>query len=312
LTAIDVDPRINDAAALVRQMPLRWSDGDSDNTVEDVLADGWFRGPNECARVLTNMAPMELSAGHGFGGRWPLLVGSGWTLAPALPAALRAEGVVANDGEYRWDRQGVWREAVGVEELYLTTDGSQPAPGEPFDLLWFGDSERFTVRDGILEIEDLFGMLRVPATASLLERILIRAKRVDPAVLSSLDTADSTQMQTIEVRRKAILSADERLRDPSTFLGARADIESAQIQGDNIEVRTAGGATVLFALEEFESGWRLTLRNGSYAFKRIRLEQRAATIGVRVTLNDGLDALAPGMRGRIIFDLRSDLVALGR
>jgi hypothetical protein len=311
LTATDVDPRITDAAAQVRQMPLRWSDEDSDHTVEDVLAGGWFQGPNECARVLTDMAPMELAAGNGFGGRWPLLVGSGWTLAPALPVALRTEGVVANDGEYRWDRQGVWREAVGVEELYLTTDGSQPAPGEPFDLLWFGDSERFTVRDGILEIEDLFGKLRVPATAGLLERILIRAKRVDPAVLSSLDTADYTQRQTIEVRRQAILSAYERLRDPATFLGARADIESAHIRGDRVEVRTVGGATVIFAFEEFENSWRLTLRNGSYAFNRIRLEQRAATIAVRVTLDDGLDALAPGMRGRIIFDLRSDLVALG-
>ena len=311
MTATDIDPRITDAAALVRQMPLRWSNEDGGHTVEDVLAGGWFQGPKECARVLTDMAPMELAAGSAFGGRWPLLVGSGWTLAPALPVALRTEGVVTNDGEYRWDRQGVWREAVGVEELYLTSDGSQPAPGEPFDLLWFGDSERFTVRDGVLEIEDLFGMLRVPATAGLLERILIRAKRVDPAVLSSLDPADSTQPQTIEVRRQAILSADERLLEPAIFLGARADVESAHIRGDNIEVQTVGGATVIFALEEFESGWRLTLRNGSYAFNRIRLEQRAATIGVRVTLDDGLDALAPGMRGRIIFDLRSDLVALG-
>jgi len=296
---------------LVRQMPIRWSEEDSNRTVDVVLDSGWFQGPNECARVLMTVAPMELAEGGGFGNRWPLLSASGWTLAPALPVAVGQEGVVANDGGYRRDCCGVWREAVGVEELYLTTDDSQSAPGDDFELLWFGDSERFTVRNGTLEIDDLFGMLRVPATADLLEKILIRAKRVDPTVLSSLHAANHTQMQTIEVQRQAILSADERWRNPATFLGARTDIESAQVGGENVDIRAVGGVTATFTREEFESGWRLTLRDGSYVFTEIRLERRAGTLGVRATLDEGLDGMAPGMRGRIIFDLRSDLVALG-
>ena len=94
------------------------------------------------------VAPMEPIDGEGFGGRWPLLIYSNQILAPSLPVAVGAEGVVAVDGGYRRDRQGVWREAVGVEELLLATGGSQPAPGEGFELLWFGDSERFRSATG--------------------------------------------------------------------------------------------------------------------------------------------------------------------
>lgn len=305
-----VDSPITRAVALVRQMPIRWSEEDSDRTVEAVLDGGWFHGPAECARVLMTVAPMELIDGEGFGGRWPLLIYSNQILAPSLPVAVGAEGVVAIDGGYRRDRQGVWREAVGVEELFLATDESQPAPGEGFELLWFGDSERFRLRNGVLEIEDLFGMLSVPATTGLLDRILIRARRIDPAVVSSLRGGDHTQRQTVEVRRQAILSADERWRDPATFLDARADIENAQVGVNCVDIRTVGGAAATFALEEFENGWTLMLRDGSYVLTEIRLERRAMTLSARATLVEALDGTAPGMRGRLIFDLRSDLVAI--
>ena len=32
---------------------------------------------------------------------------------------------------------------------------------------------------------------------------------------------------------------------------------------------------------------------------------------LRATIDDRIDVFAPGMRGRLVFDLRSDLVALG-
>ena len=292
-------------------MPLRWSEDDNGRTTDVALGCGWFRGPGECARTLMSVAPLELVEGGGFGGGWPLLMGAGWTIAPALPVAVGEARVVASDGEYRRDGPAIWREAGGVEERYLTTESSQAPPGESFALLWFGDSERFTVRAGKLEIEDLFGMLCVPATRELLDRILIRAKKIDPAILSSLRTTDQSLPQTIEVRRQALLCADARWRNPSMFLTARADIESARVRGDSVEVRSVGGATAIFNLEESEDGWCLTMDDGFYVFTEIRLERRAATLSVRATLDGGLDGMAPGMRGRLIFDLRSDLVALG-
>lgn len=295
----------------MRRMPLRWAEGDDGRNTDVALRRGWFAGPSECARVLTAVAPAEVIDGWGFGVRWPVLVSSGWTLAPALPVAIGSERVVASDGEYRRDDQEIWREAIGVEELFLTIDDSPRTFGEPFDLLWFGDTERFMVRAGKLEIEDLFGVLRVPATAELLERILVRSRRVDREVLASFPLADRQGPQTIEVRRQAVLYVDDLWRDPVTFLTARVDIESARVHGDGVEVRLAGGKTASFNSEVFDHGWCLTLVDGGYDFSEILLEQRAATHSVRATLSHGVDGMAPGMRGRLIFDLHSDLVALG-
>ena len=43
----------------------------------------------------------------------------------------------------------------------------------------------------------------------------------------------------------------------------------------------------------------------------IRLDHTSNMLILSATLDPRIDALAPGMRGRLIFDLRSDLVALG-
>jgi hypothetical protein len=218
---------------------------------------------------------------------------------------------VGVDGEYRLDERGIWREAAGVEERYLTVDRSQPAPGAPFDLLWYGESERFMVRDGALEIEDLFGVLRLPASPQRLDRMLLRPRRLEREVLADLRMTDRKGPQTIEVRRPAILSNSDRWRDAAGFLTARTDIESARPRGAVIEARVVGGATAIFGSDEDEDGWRLRLRKGSYVFSEIHLAHSAKTLSLCATLDADLDGLAPGIRGRLIFDLRTDLVTVG-
>jgi len=306
-----VDLRIDRAVALVRGRPLRWFHRDGGAADESVLARGWFRGADECARVLASRARLETREGRGFGARWPILKFGAWTLAPAMPVAVSEETAVGVDGEYRSDSTGVRREAGGVEDLFLSPDLSRPAPGAPFDLLWFGDFERFAVSDGTLEIEDLFGVLRVPANPRLLDRLLVRSGRVEDGVLVDLQMIDRPGPQTVEVRRPEDLSPDDRWRDASIFLKARADIESAKARGETIEAQVVGGATAIFGCDESVDGWVLTLREGNYVFSEIRAAHRAKTLSLCATLDRGIDALTPGMRGRLIFDLRTDLVTLG-
>jgi len=299
------------AVTLIQRLPLRWSDSDGGNTPESVFARGWFLGAGECARVLAIEARFETGEGGGFGARWPILRNGPWTVAPALPVAVSGDTAVGVDGEYRSDTAGVWREAGGAEALFLTPDLSQPAPGAPFDLLWFGDCERFTVRDGSLEIEDLFGVLRVPASRKLLDRLLIRSRRIEGEALFEVPMTDRNGPQTIEVRRPEDLSQRGRWRDAPTFLASRADIESATRRGAVIEAQVVGGATAIFGHYEDEDGWLLTLQEGSYVFAEIRVACRAKTLSLCAALDSKIDAMAPGMRGRLIFDLRTDLVTLG-
>ncbi|MCW8983873.1 MAG: hypothetical protein OQK55_00910 [Thermoanaerobaculales bacterium] len=306
-----VDPRLEGAVALVRRLPLRWFDNDEGKPAESVIARGWFSGADECARVLATQAPLETCWGRGFGVRWPILRDGAWTVAPALPVAVAGEAAVGVDGEYRGDATSVWREAGGTEDLFLTSDLSQPPPGVPFDLLWFGDFERFTVRDGTLEIEDLFGILRVPANPQILDRLLIRSRRMAGEAMVGLPLTDRVGPQTIEVRRADDLSQADRWRDASTFLAARADIESTTSRGATIEARLVGGATAIFQRDEDQDGWLLTLRDGRYVFGEIRGACCENSISLCATLTSEVDAMAPGMRGRLIFDLRTDLVTLG-
>jgi hypothetical protein len=307
----EVDARVARAASLVRALPIRWSEHDGGGTEAEVTERGWFQGADECARILAASTALELRRGGGFGGRWPLLRGTGCVLSPALPVAACAGVAVGPDGEYSLDAAGVSREAVGTRQLYLATDTSQPSPGAPFDLLWFGDAERVLVRDGSLEIDDLFGTLRMPASPRLLDQILIRRLRVDRDVLASLPLAATDGPQVIEVRRPAVLSIDDRWRDATRFLATRADIEEVRQRGAALEARVVGGLDVTFELEEGHGGWKLKQRAGDYALNEIRLDHGSNMLSLCATLDPRVDALAPAIRGRLIFDLRSDLVALG-
>lgn len=306
-----VDHRIDRAVALVCGRPLRWSDRDGGCDEESVLARGWFRGANECARTLAFLTQVEPREGLGFGGRWPILEVGTRTLAPALPVAVSGKRAAGADGEYRRDSSGVWREARGAEDLFLAPGPSRPPPGAPFDLLWFGDFERFVVSDGTLAIEDLFGVLRTPASPQVLDHLLIRSRRLEEEILDEVPMIDQRGPQTVEVRRPEDLSSDDRWRDASVFLNARADLTDVSRRGETIEAQSVGGTTAIFQLAEDDDGWLLILREGGYVFSEIRAAHRAKAISLCATLDSGFDAMAPGMRGRLVFDLRADLVTLG-
>ena len=180
---------VDRALSLVRKLPLRWADNDRRDLEADALCRGWFHGAGECARIVADLTNLTINVGSAFGGAWPMLAVGDGVLAPALPVVASNGPAAGPDGEYRYDRQGVWREAAGSEGLFLATDPSLPAPGETFDILWFSDSERYLVRGKYLEIEDLFGLVRRPATAEVLDRLLIRSRRVDGAILSDVPLA---------------------------------------------------------------------------------------------------------------------------
>ena len=309
---LGTDENLARAAALVQALPILWSEEDTGAAETDVTARGWFQGSAECARILAARTGLEVCRGGGFGGCWPLLREAGCVVAPALPVVVGEGAATGPDGEYSIDTAGVWREAVGIREPYLVGDTSLPAPGAPFDLLWFTAAERFLVRGGMLEIEDLFGALRVSAKPWLLDRILIRPRRIESGLLSSLPPAASEEAQVIEVRRPVALSTNDRWRDAASFLAARADIECARRRGASLEAQVIGGHEVTFDVEDGPAGWLLTLRTGGYVLTEIRLGRAAMTLGLSATLDPRVDAMAPGMRGRLIFDLRSDLVALGQ
>jgi hypothetical protein len=204
----------------------------------------------------------------------------------------------------------VWREAAGAERLFLTTNAADPAPGAPFDLLWFGDGERYTLRHGILEVDDLFAAVELPVDHATLERLLVRERRVDAAVLDGLDLDRPDAPALITVNRAAELNPVETWRDPERFLRSRVNIELSQRRGDRIDAETVGGTPVTFLCEDRADGWTVRLEAGAYPMTALSLRRRKATLSLSVVLHPDVDPLAPGMRNRLAFDLRSDLVAL--
>ena len=306
-SAGDHDIRLDRAEKIVRRQSLLWAEADFGRTAEEALDSGCFLGADECARVLATVAPLEVTTGWGFGGAWPLLKSAGRTLAPAMPIAVSPERRASCDGEYLLVGSDIRREAVGFEDLFLTSDDSRPAPGSAFTIAWFGDTERFMVRDEWLEIEDLFGRLRVLATREVLEHHLIRVRRIEPTMVSTLPMAEGSAPQVVEVRRPAVLVKNDGWRDPAAFLGVRTEIERAQWRGDAVEVRTVDGASAVFRCRETPGGWSLRLREGGHLFVEIRLESQGDWLLLSATLEEGVNGLAPGMRGRLVFDLRYPL-----
>jgi hypothetical protein len=296
---------------MIRRAPLRWFDGDSDRESETALDCGWFLGADECARVVAARAGLAELEGGAFGRRWPVLAGDGEWLAPGLPVAVGDGPTSGVDGEYRRADGDIWREAGGVEALVLTTAVDREPPGARFDLLWFGDNERFIVRDGLLEIESLFALFRTPAADALLDRYLLRARRTGGDVKSGITLADPTTPQTVEVRRSAELSASDRWRDPARFIGARAGVESSQRSGDVVEATVAGGKRVVFRAQDGALGWRLDLVEGRFPFTALSLGSERGALALFAILDSTLDVTESGVRARLAFDLRSDLVALG-
>lgn len=304
-------PRGPSAAAAVLRLPLRWTPGDAAAAEGTALERGYVGSVAECGRLLAAELGAELAPAQAFGGEWPVAESAGLLLAPALPLPLPLGPSDGPDAAYRRDGTRVWRESGGTEALVLSGQLTEPAPGEPFDLLWFGDAERYLLRGGRLTVDDLFCELRLWPSRAGLEHLLVRLRRADPAVLAGLEVAGVAEAAEITVRRPRQLSAEGRWRDPERFLACRADIGGLTAGHGVLTATTARGATVVFAVEEHAAGWRAAVVEGEYPFSALELEADGEQLALSGTLAAAVDPLAPGLRGRLAFDLRSDLVMLG-
>jgi hypothetical protein len=304
-------PRGPAAAAAVLRLPLRWTQGDDDAAQGTALERGFVGSVAECGRLLAAELGAELAPTQAFGGEWPVAESAGLLLAPALPLPLPLGPSDGPDAAYRRDETRVWRESAGAEALVLTAEPTAPAPGEPFDLLWFGDAERYLLRGGRLTVDDLFCELRLSPSRAGLEHLLVRLRRADSAVLVGLEVADRAEGAEITVRRPRQLSAEDRWRDPERFLACRADIDGLTASEGVLTATTARGATVVFTVEVHASGWRAAVVEGEYPFAALELEADGEMLALSGALTAAVDPLTPGVRARLAFDLRSDLVMLG-
>lgn len=315
LETAGIDPELpaaQAAAMLVRRLPLRWRPAAGSRHPDMVVESGWFGGPAECARVLGRLFRAGAARGAAFGAVWPYLEAAGVVVAPAVPVAAQAVEEQGPDGAYQVAGGAVVREAVGQRQVVLScSDGTPDQQGAPFDLLWFGDSERYLLRDGSLEVEDLFSKLTLAGARPRIERLLVRGRRVDPEALDGVPGAGREAPATMEVRRPLELLPDDAWRDPEVLLAQRADIRRLERRGDEIVAETELGTDVLFRVAEEGHGWRLFAWEGDYPLRTIALVERHGWLVLSTSLDRGIDPLAAGMRGRLAFDLRSDLVALG-
>jgi len=311
---IDPDlPAAQAAALLVRRIPLRWHAEVGARDPDTVVESRWFAGPAECARVLGRVFRGTTARGGAFGSPWPFLEAAGAVIAPALPVVAAADEQQGPDGAYRLGKGTVWREAIGERRALLVTNGGPPArDASGFDLLWFGDSERYLLRGGIVEVEDLFSKLSVPAPRELVERLVVRGLRADAQALEGLVFRDRQAPAEVEVRRPTALVGKDLWRDPAAVLARRVDIRRVERRGDELAAETRRDKTVVFRLVEEPRGWRLFTWDGDYPFRTLALHERAGHLSFSVTLGPELDPFGAGIRGRLAFDLRSDLVALGK
>ena len=145
-------------------------------------------------------------------------------MAPALPVVLGAAEISGPDGSYELRDRVVWREAIGETRPFLFTSPQTTTADRGPDLLWFGEGERAAIRERMLEVEDLFSVFRVPATMLLLERYLLRPRRVDRGAIEDVALAERDAPAEVEVRRPIDLVPGEEWRDHVRVLSARVDL----------------------------------------------------------------------------------------
>jgi hypothetical protein len=295
----------------IRHTPLRWSDGDPGRSAEEIDGSGFFLGGEESGRALADGSGAEVRPAIAFAGRWPILEAGDWRVAPAVPAAISRVPVEGPDGFYRGTEGAVLREAGGTERAVVSLDLDASTGDTSFDLLWFGESERFLLRGDTIEIEDLFSITSLPASSVLLDRLVVRARRASTEVVVGLPSAAGRRVSEVQVARPlALMGESLRWSDPAAFLGVRADVLSAAIVGGRAEARTVDERRVVFSVDEHTNGWRLQVIDGRYPLQAIALTARHKSVNLVVELAEGVDPLVPGMRGRLAFDLQSDLVAM--
>jgi hypothetical protein len=277
------------------------------------------------------MAGAKPLIGTAFGSPWPYLRLADRVVSPAVPVPVEASETQGPDGAYRLQGESVLREAVGVEASMLDLAGpgresTHPAatgPHAPFDMLWFGEAERYIVAGGLLQVEDLFCRLRAPVQHEALERLLVRTMRLPPDALHGLQLArpESNVAPTIEVQRPLQLMGVSRWWEPHTFLRARTGVDAVVIEGSDdrllLITLTDGRQILVSVTRRRESrGWSARpaapQRTAPAPFAEISVSEEQQHLVFRIALPETLDPLSAGLRGRLAFDMIADLVALRR
>jgi hypothetical protein len=303
-------PVAEQAAALVRKLPLRRDPPPGPRDAATVIESRWFGGASESHRVLAQLFRGATGRGSAFSSSWPYLEAAGRVVAPGLPVVAGSAEVTGPDGEYQLEERVVWREAVGERRPALWLEGAESHDQPGFDLVWFGASERYLIHRGVLAVEDLFSALRLTVTRAAVERVLVRGLRVDADVLDGMTFAADEFTPELEVRRPRELVPSDGWQDPAAVMGGRADIATVQLRTGELVAETLAGTTVVFKVVEERPGWRVFTWEGEYPYKTLAMANRNDVLSWTATLTDGLHPLAPGVRTQLAFDLRSDLISL--
>jgi len=271
---------------------------------------GWLGGIGEARILLEELTGMAPERGRGLGGSLPWVRLADAVVACGVPVAVGSTEIQGPDGAYRLAGSSVLREAAGLEGEILRLEDREDRGEEPdFDLLWFGAAERYLVRHGRVEIEDLFARVVAPAERDWLEVALIRRRRLDPGILEGLDPEETGGPALIEVRRPEELTG-AGWDDPRRLIGVRESVASVEGTGETLLVRSHGGPHAEAVLSVIPGGWEVRFSGGELGWRRLwaRREESWIVYGAEPVA----DPRDPGVRTRWAFDLVTDLLALGR
>ncbi len=295
------------AARLARITPLLGRDREYSDGA-DPLGRGWFCGAGECARVLAGVTGGKRKTGYAFGAPWPWVEVGEYMLGPGLPVAVTPGESSAPDGVYRRVGASVFREAGGRERVLLSN--SDESLDQPFDLLWFADSARYTVRTGLLEVEDLFSRLVVPANRETIERELVQHGHQDMTILDALPlTTRQSAAKVIQVARGSAVTPPT-WRDPAAFFRAGIGFDNVTAREDRLLVMGSDRQCVELSLASGADGWQATVTAGPFPFETLSVQREENDVVLSAVVAEAIDPLAQGIRERLAFDLRSFLVAL--
>lgn len=302
MTPTEVAARL---AALVLRLPPH------PEPPNDTRAGGWTTSRDALIYAATEL-DVEPTPAVAFGRSTGAILTDGHLVAPGLAVAVPDHGEEEGpDAVYSRDDGVVRREAGGTQTVALrlesSVDPSDPADGA--QLVWFGPAERWVYAAGRLFVEDLFSTLAMPCDPALLERLVVRGRRTEAAVVAGFDMAATGEAE-IAVRRDVDLVPAESLRDPASWWHHRADLERPRAKGDRVSLDSAWGGSLELSVALDADGWTVTRLSGRHPFVRVALARESDTVVLRGELDPAIDPLAPGMRGRLAFDLHADLVAL--
>jgi hypothetical protein len=297
-------------AAAARAVVLRGA-CDEDVPFSKQLDTGCF-DISTSADVFASLCSCRPRRGLAFAGPWPWFEVDDAVVGPGLPVAVSAAECDGPDGVYRRTRGEVVREAGGREQTLVDLQSVSGATRAEVDLLWFGSAERYRVFDGTVEISDLFSRSRLPARRRRIEHWLVRQMRRTPEILEWLpDRAEGSARQSLEIARPVAVT-DARWADPAAFFAARADVEAVDSSGSELVLHSVGGETVVFETTARVGGWSARRRAGPYIFETVSLSEDGPDLVVRVTPDPAQDLASATLRGRLAFDLSTDLIALSR